>query len=169
MTYAEGQTTSHPFQGSGLPSRPTKCGDGHTLIEALVAVMLLCLVLALPAMTLIRGLERAHSRGTAQMMQGAIAQGQIDSLLLGESRDITCTAEALRVEGGVHAWETPQSCPHVQANIVRWRDGLDAVRLRVTPPFGAPNAAGSVTLLPGGGGHVVVVRASSGLTRREAQ
>ena len=165
MTYAQGQTTSHPFRERA--SSAPKCGDGHTLIKPWWPSC--CCVWFWRYHDGPHTIWSERIAGHSPDDAGSHAQGQIDSLLLGESRDITCTAEALRVEGGVHAWETPQSCPHVQANIVRWRDGLDAVRLRVTPPFGAPNAAGSVTLLPGGGGHVVVVRASSGLTRREAQ
>lgn len=140
---------------------------GHTLVELLIVVALLALVLAVPALNLVRGVERAHARGAGQLLQGAVALAQVETLRLGVPTDVECGSDRVRVGSGRTTWESPQFCDSIETNVPRWRDAQGGIRIRLSSPFGSPSSAGSVEFLPAEGGTRVVVRAASGLTRRE--
>lgn len=146
---------------------------GYVLVELVVVLVLLSLAFTFPAVSLFRAVERAQARGAAQILQGAIAKAQVDSVRLGLGRIVECSDCSVRVSqwpapnGAVY--ESIQPAPIPLTNVSRWKAGEKEVRITVGAPFGAPSSAGSVYFAPNHGGVRVVVRAASGLTRREAQ
>ena len=117
------------------------------------------------------GVERVQARNTAQMLQGALAQAQVDAVQLGVGRNVVCSDRELAVTDptGRNVFRSADLGPEPQTNVPRWRQDVTAVRIHVGAPFGAPSSGGSIFFLSGAGGSRVVVRAVSGLTRRETQ
>ena len=145
---------------------PTEAG-GYTLVELLVVVCLLGLAVAIPSLSLLRALNRSEARNTAQVLQGSITQAQVDAIYLGCDKEVACTESSVRVGSTGATFNASLSCPSPETNVPRWRMANGGVGIQVLAPFGSPSSAGSVVFLPSGGGARVVVRAASGLTRRD--
>lgn len=155
-----------------MPRRmSTPLAGGYTLVEVLVVLCILTIVLAIPTVSLMHGVEHVQARNTAQMLQGALAQAQVDAVQLGVDRDVVCSDRELAVAdaAGRNTFRSAELGPAPQTNVPRWRQDVTAVRIHVSAPFGTPSSGGSIFFLPGAGGSRVVVRAVSGLTRREMQ
>lgn len=140
---------------------------GYTLVELLVVVCLLGVAVAIPSLSLLRALDRCEARNTAQVLQGSVAQAQVDAIYLGSDEEVVCTESSVRVGSTGVTFHASLSCPPPETNVPRWRTPNGGVGIEVLSPFGSPSSAGSVVFLPGGGGARVVVRAASGLTRRD--
>lgn len=148
---------------------PRRSGQsGHTLLELLLVLLILAICLALPAVSLIRGLSVVRSRGVCQAWQAAAAQAQLASLWSGGSVAVDAGAYgiALRGPSGAPIAVTPDVGPtEAAANISRWTSA-DGVSVVFAWPFGSPDAAGSVHFGEPGRGATAIVRLESGLTRR---
>lgn len=156
-------------------SRRGGCG-GHTLLELLVTVSLLLLIIGIPLLALSRVLNSAESRGAAEVIQGAFAEAQMETLSLG-GRHVTSVQEGawtlLRTPEAAapgSAAETVSSdqlpAVSVDTNVERWSDGA-SVCVAFAGWLAAPDSAGSLFLGNTGVGSRVVIRAATGLTRRE--
>lgn len=154
-----------------MPRRTPPLAGGYTLVELLVVLCILTIVLAIPTVSLMRSVERVQARNTAQMLQGALAQAQVDAVQLGVGRNVVCSDRELAVTDPAERsiFKSAELGPAPQTNVPRWRQDVTAVRIHIGSPFGAPSSGGSIFFLSGAGGSRVVVRAVSGLTRREMQ
>lgn len=165
---------TRPAQTQTLPLSPSHLVDpGHTLIELLVALSLLVATAALSVMPFARVVASAEARGAAEVVQAALAEAQIETLAFGGRQVVAVTEGAwgLSRSGGVAT--TPRTVssdelPHVSVatNVTRWTVG-PGVAVAFGGWLAAPDSAGSIYLGEGVGGSRVVVRAETGLTRRE--
>lgn len=143
-------------------------------MELLVTVSLLLLMLGIPLLTFGRVLNSAEARGAAQAVQGIMAEAQVETLSLG-GRNLTSISpkscsivRLLAAVPGSSRLVSSEELPDVSVttNVDRWTDGT-AVRVAFSGWLAAPDSAGSVFFGEAGVGSRVVVRAATGLTRRE--
>ena len=142
---------------------------GHTLIELVVALAILVIMAAGAAFGLVRATEQTSARGTAQILQMAAVRAQTAALWGEGSAAVSLTTRGVRVQPAfavAGAYDGPGGPVPVGTNLARWRSG-ESVQLRFGPSFGAPDGAGTVFLAGPAGNVAVVIRAESGLTRRE--
>jgi type II secretory pathway pseudopilin PulG len=142
--------------------------SGHTLLELLLVLCILAICLALPAVSLVQGLDVVRSRGVCQAWQAAAAQAQLASLWSGGSVavDADATGIALRGPSAAPLEVTPElGSTEPAANISRWNTA-SGVSVAFGWPFGSPDAAGSIHFGEPGRGSTVIVRLESGLTHR---
>ncbi|NLT34686.1 MAG: hypothetical protein GXX83_02155 [Gaiellales bacterium] len=165
-------TTAHTF------SRLGHAADfaGHTLVELLVALAVLMLLISIPLLTCGRAVNAAESRGAAQVVQGVLAEAQVETLLLGGRHLVRLSegewthlrpgdaAAPSQPDATVYSDEIPTVA--VSTNVTRWTEA-SGVHVTFSGWFAAPDSAGSVFLGEEGTGSRVVVRAATGCTRRE--
>ena len=152
---------------TALPTRRSG-QSGHTLLELLLVLCILAICLALPAVSLVRGLDVVRSRGVCQAWQAAAAQAQLASLWSGGSVTVEAGASgiALRGPSGAPVEVTPElGSTEAAANISHWTTA-NGVIVAFAWPFASPDAAGSVHFGELGQGSTAVVRLESGLTHR---
>lgn len=157
------------------PNRLFAACPGHTLVELLVALSALMLLASLSLLTCGHAVDAAESRGAAQVVQGVLAEAQVDTLRLG-GRHVVRLAEGewthLRSEdGGVSAQPAAVDADGlpsvaVDSNVARWLEA-SGVNVSFSGWFAAPDSAGSILLGEEGTGSRVVLRVATGFTRRE--
>lgn len=151
-----------------LPNSPR--ADGHTLIELLLVLALLSIVVLLPALSLVQGLQSVDARGEAQVWQAAFAAGQLEALWSPVDVSVAAGSAGLHFVNGQGAdspFHPAPAFPEVASNVPRWVSSGELV-VGLKAQSAAPDSGGSVYF--GRARAIrVVVRPESGLTRRASQ
>lgn len=144
--------------------------NGHTLLELILAVSILALLLVLPCVTVVRGLQVVEARTSAQSWQLAAAQAQVAAAWEGSVGRVLATPVSITSGDPRERLSLGMSSPAlaVGSNVARWeRDG--GVAVTFAQGFGSPDGAGTITFGDTGWGAKVVVRIESGSNRRARQ
>lgn len=150
---------------------PSGFERGHTLVEVLIALAIICFCAVLPTVALTRHLERVETRSVSLVFQQVAALGQAKAMYTGVPIDVACDGSTIVASGALTetaAAPIPGIKAPVSSNVGRWSRST-GVSVRFAPGFGSPDGAGSVYVGSPPGQMRVVVRVESGLTRLEVR
>ncbi|MHB0981706.1 MAG: prepilin-type N-terminal cleavage/methylation domain-containing protein, partial [Thermoleophilia bacterium] len=138
-----------------------RCGSsGHTLLEVLVALLVVGIATAVPAVSLSRVLAGLEADVAARLWQSGAVAAQTHSVWGAQPTAVVASGRGLELTTGSSAYSAGVACVNPQVpgtNVSRWRDE-EAVSVRFLPGFGSPDGAGSLYLGWEGNGRRVILR-----------
>jgi prepilin-type N-terminal cleavage/methylation domain-containing protein len=146
-----------------------RANSGHTLIELVVVMALLCICMVAGTISLASGVGAQEARGSAQSWQAAAAWAQVGVLWHGGSVALDyddgnlALAHDFSLCGGSLGPSAPAAA--ASANLGRWAAG-GGVGVTFGGPLASPDGGGSIYSDALRTRYRVVVRPESGLTVR---
>lgn len=164
---AAGVSTSRCRSGAHGPDTIRCGGSGHTLLEVLVALLVVGIATAVPAVSLSRAFAGLEADVAARLWQSGALAAQTHSVWGAQPTAVVVSGRGMQVTTGSTAQSTGFGFVNPQVpgtNVPRWICD-QAVSVRFLPGFGAPDGAGSLYFGREGNGRRVILRLESGLSR----